>query len=135
MYTNTFSFSQQPEFCKSEKKGNWNGMPTRPPSVWVRSITRFTLYLYLHMILSKGKTKSVRERNHLPQDTRSSRRKEATKRKESLSPRPCSATHIYIWCQMLPAFLWTPEILLLGLQEFTEVKITPEERGGYHMRT
>lgn len=99
MWTNVFSFSQQLEFCKSEEE---IGMACQP-NLLLYGKRHHYVYpptFHLHMILSKRKTGSGRERNHLPQDTRSSRRKEATKRKEYLSLP--SATHIHIWCQMLP---------------------------------
>jgi len=53
---------------------------------------------------------------------------------KNLSPSPLLPTYMFgAKCSQI--FLWTSEILLLGLQKFTEVKLTPEERGGYHMRT
>ena len=54
------------------------------------------VYSLLHMILSKGKTRSGKERNHLPQGTWSSRRKEATKRKDSLSLPPLCYPHTHL---------------------------------------
>lgn len=96
MYTNTFSFSQQPEFCKSEKKGNWNGMPTRPPSVWVRSITRFTLYLYLRMI-TQGEDKECKGKKSPPPGHKKQQKERSHKKERiSLPPPPLCHPHLHL---------------------------------------
>ena len=165
MYTKASPFSQQHEFHKSNERGNWNDVPTKPPSVWARNTSGFTLAgepctsHHLHMIFSTGVTGSqgVEEGSQPPQSTRSSRRKEAIKRKDSVSVSlsvsdthmhththahthahtctyACTRTHARTHTHQFGArcsqlFLWTPDILLVGLQELTEGKCTPEEKG------
>lgn len=53
---------------------------------------------------------------------------------KNISPSPLLLIYTFD-AKCFQIFLWTPEILLLGLQEFTEVKLTLEERGEYHVRT
>ena len=146
MYTKAFPFSQQHEFHKSRERGNRSDMPTKPPSVWARSTTGFTLARepwishHLHMIWAQG-WQGVRGRRKgasLPRAHEAAKRPQKGKNL-SLSPclsrtHTCTHTHWFgAKCSQL--FLWTPEVLLLGLQELTEGQCTAEEKGSCHLRS
>ena len=78
----------------------------------------------------------------LPRAHEAAEGKRPQKRKTlSLSPclsltHTCVHTHTHQFGAKCPQLLlWTPEILLLGLQELTEGKRTPEEKGSCHLRS
>lgn len=146
MYTKAFPFSQQHEFHKSRERGNWSDMPTKPPSVWARSTTGFTLArepcTSHRLIWAQGwqGVRGGRKGASLPRAHEAAEGKRPQKGK-NLSLPPClSVTHMHTHTHQFGAkcsqlFLWTPEILLLGLQELTEGKCTPEEKGSCHLRS
>jgi len=115
-------------------------MPTKSPSVWVEASPSLPPYLPPVYDFEQGEDKEWKEKKP-PSPGHMKPQKERSHKKERISlpplcyPRTKPRQRALFGAKCSQIFLWTSEILLLGLQKFTEVKLTPEERGGYHMRT